>query len=181
MKLHALVSDLATARRAAGGGATILQLRCKGAPTCDLVALGQQMVGLGPPLVVNDDVEAAIALGVMVHLGQLDRGVDRAIAAGIPFGLSASTLEEAVDAAARGASYIGAGPIWATPSKRDAAPPMGLEGLREICRRVSVPVVAIGGIDATNAADCLRAGAAGVAVIRAVEQIEALRAALDSV
>jgi thiamine-phosphate pyrophosphorylase len=77
-----------------------------------------------------------------------------------------------------GAGYIGAGPVWATPSKADAGEPIGLDGLREICQSVSVPVVAIGGIDATNAAECLRAGAAGVAVIRAVADIRELAAAL---
>ena len=79
-----------------------------------------------------------------------------------------------------GADYIGAGPVWATPSKADADPPIGLVGLREICERVSAPVVAIGGIDASNAADCIRAGAAGVAVIRAARDAAALRAAIDA-
>ena len=57
--------------------------------------------------------------------------------------------------------------MWVTPSKEDADPPIGLEGLREIAAAVATPVVAIGGIDASNAADCIRAGAVGVAVIRA--------------
>ena len=59
------------------------------------------------------------------------------------------------------------GPVWATPSKLDADPPIGLAGLRAICAAVAVPVVAIGGIDAANAGACIEAGAAGVAVIRA--------------
>lgn len=180
MRLHALVADVETARRAAAGGATIIQLRCKGAPACDLVALGRQMLDLGPELVINDDVEAAIALRATVHLGQGDTGLERAKEAGIPFGLSASTLAQAVQAEARGAQYIGAGPIWATPSKLDAAPAMGLKGLRDICQALSIPVIAIGGIDASNAADCILAGASGVAVIRAIDQIEALRAAIDA-
>ena len=78
----------------------------------------------------------------------------------------------------RGAGYIGAGPVWDSPSKPDAVPAIGLDGLAEICQSVSVPVVAVGGIDETNAADCLRAGAAGVAVIRAVARIRELAAAL---
>ncbi|HEY2939479.1 MAG TPA: thiamine phosphate synthase, partial [Gaiellaceae bacterium] len=65
-------------------------------------------------------------------------------------------------------------------SKPDADPPIGLEGLAEICSAVSVPVVAIGGIDAANAADCIRAGAAGVAVIRAAADARALRGAIDA-
>ena len=94
-------------------------------------------------------------------------------------GISATKRREAAVAEFSGATYIGAGPIWETPSKPDAASPIGLDGLRDICLSVSIPVVAIGGIDASNAAECIRAGAAGVAVIRAVAEIEALRAAVD--
>jgi thiamine-phosphate pyrophosphorylase len=79
-----------------------------------------------------------------------------------------------------GATYVGAGPIWETPSKPDAAAAIGLDGLRDVCLSVSIPVVAIGGIDSSNAADCIRAGAAGVAVIRAVAEIESLREAVDA-
>jgi thiamine-phosphate pyrophosphorylase len=89
-------------------------------------------------------------------------------------------VEEARTGEARGAGYVGAGPVWATPSKPEADPAIGLEGLAEICRAVSVPVVAIGGIDASNASDCIRAGAAGVAVIRAATDAERLRAAIDA-
>ena len=74
------------------------------------------------------------------------------------------TLDQALEA---DADYLGVGPVWETPSKDDADPAIGLEGLRAICAAVDLPVVAIGGIDASNAADCIRAGAAGVAVIRA--------------
>jgi thiamine-phosphate pyrophosphorylase len=70
--------------------------------------------------------------------------------------------------------------VWATPSKPDADPPIGLDGLAEICSAVSVPVVAIGGVEASNAADCIRAGAAGVAVIRAATDAANLRAAIDA-
>ena len=93
-------------------------------------------------------------------------------------GLSAATLEEALAAEGR-ADYIGAGPVWATPSKPDADPSIGLDGLREICGAVSVPVIAIGGVDASNAAACIRAGAAGVAVIRAARDAAALVRAID--
>ena len=101
-----------------------------------------------------------------VHLGRGDDGAERAKDNGLLLGLSASTLEEAREAESA-AYYIGAGPIWETPSKADADPAIGLTGLSEICAAVRIPVIAIGGIDATNAADCIRAGAAGVAVVRA--------------
>jgi thiamine-phosphate pyrophosphorylase len=179
VRVHAIVSDEETARRAAAGGATVVQLRLKGAPTEEVVALGRALFGLGAELVVNDDVDAALELGCGVHLGQGDAGVERAREAGIPLGISVTKRREAAVAEFSGATYIGAGPIWETPSKPDAAPPIGLDGLRDICLSVAIPVVAIGGIDASNAAECIGAGAAGVAVIRAVAEIEALRAAVD--
>ena len=179
MRLHALVSDEATAWRAAAGGATVVQLRLKGAATSEVVALGRSLTGIDAELVVNDDVEAALELGVGVHLGQGDPGIERAREAGIPLGISVTTRREGAVAEFAGATYLGAGPVWPTPSKPDAAAPIGIDGLRDVCLSVSVPVVAIGGIDAANAADCIRAGAAGVAVIRAVSEIEALRAAVD--
>ncbi len=180
MRVHALVSDAETARRAAAGGATVVQLRLKGAPTAEVVALGRSLADLDAELVVNDDVEAAIALGCGVHLGQADPGIERAREAGIPLGISVTKRREAAVAEFSGATYLGAGPVWETPSKPDAAAPIGVDGLRDVCLSTSLPVVAIGGIDASNAAECIGAGAAGVAVIRAVAEIEALRAAVDA-
>ena len=179
MRLHALVSDEETARRAAAGGASVIQLRLKGAPTEEIVALGLALGDLDLELVVNDDIDAALELGCGVHLGQGDAGIERAHEAGIMLGISATKRREAAVAEFSGATYLGAGPIWETPSKPDAASAIGLDGLRDICLSVSIPVVAIGGIDASNAAACIQAGAAGVAVIRAVAEIEALRAAVD--
>jgi len=175
-----LVSDAETARVAAEGGATVLQVRLKDAPTEAVVALGREIAHLGPQLIVNDDIEAAIELGCGVHLGQDDPGAERAVGAALPLGISARTRREAAVAEYAGATYVGAGPIWTTPSKPDAGEPIGLDGLRDVCLSVSVPVVAIGGIDSTNAADCIRAGASGVAVIRAVAEIRALREAVDA-
>ena len=180
MRLHALVSDLEGARAAAEGGATVIQIRLKGAPTAELVALGRELLQLEPELVVNDDVDAALELGCGVHLGQTDTGVERAAAAGIPLGISAATRREAAVAEFSGATYIGAGPIWATPSKPDAGTPIGLFGLADVCLATQLPVVAIGGIDASNAGDCIRMGAAGVAVIRAVADLRAVRDAVDA-
>jgi len=110
-----------------------------------------------------------------VHLGQADEGADRAWEAGLLLGRSAATVAEAV---ATDADYLGVGPVWETPSKPDAEPPIGLAALAAICAAVDVPVVAIGGIDASNAAACIEAGAAGVAVIRAAADA-ALRKAVD--
>jgi thiamine-phosphate pyrophosphorylase len=184
VKLHVLVDDLETARLAVVGGATVVQWRVKNAPRVDVVERGRATRSLcarhGVPFVVNDDVEAALMLGADgVHLGRDDEGAETAKEHGLMLGLSAATTVEARAADGR-ADYIGAGPVWVTPSKPDADPPIGLDGLRELCAAVSTPVVAIGGVDASNAADCIRAGAAGVAVIRAARDAAALRAAVDA-
>ena len=166
MRVHALVEDLDGARAAVVAGATIVQLRVK-APTAEVVARGDGLAELGVTFVVNDDVDAAIALGADgVHLGRSDAGAERARVAGLLLGRSATNYDEAV-ALAADAHYLGVGPVWETPSKPDADPAIGLEELRRICAAVTVPVVAIGGVDASNAGDCIHAGAAGVAVIRA--------------
>jgi thiamine-phosphate pyrophosphorylase len=184
VKLHVLVDELETARLAVEGGATVVQWRLKDVPRVEVVERGRATRSLcarhGVPFVVNDDVEAALMLGADgVHLGRGDSGAEAARAHGLMLGLSAASLEEA-RAADGQADYIGAGPVWTTPSKPDADPPIGLTGLGEICAAVSTPVVAIGGIDAGNAADCIRAGAAGVAVIRAAREAAALRRAVDA-
>jgi thiamine-phosphate diphosphorylase len=177
VRLHAIVADLETGRAAVAAGATVVQLRLKGATADEVVRAGHGFRELGATFVVNDDVEAALALGADgVHLGQSDEGAERARAAGLLLGRSASTLEQAL---AADADYLGAGPIWATPSKEDADPPIGLAGLRDIALAVPMPVIAIGGVDASNAAACVEAGASGVAVIRAATD-PAVRAVLDA-
>jgi thiamine-phosphate diphosphorylase len=97
------------------------------------------------------------------------------------------TVAEAVQAEREGATYVSLGPIFPTRTKPDAGPVVGLEGLRRVVQAVRIPVVAIGGIDAGNAAEVIAAGAAGVAVIRAVvgqadiaAAARALRAEVDA-
>jgi thiamine-phosphate pyrophosphorylase len=175
VRVHALVEDLETARLAVAAGATVVQLRVK-APTAEVVARGRGFAELGVIFVVNDDVDAAIVLGADgVHLGWLDTGADRVRSMGLLLGRSVASVGQALEA---DADYLGAGPVWDTPSKADADPSIGLAGLAAIAEAVSVPVVAIGGIDASNATDCIRAGASGVAVIRAATDPE-LRKAVD--
>ena len=182
MILHALVDDLAVARRAVEGGATVVQLRLKQLPADEVVRRGRAFRDLcadhGATFVVNDDVETALRLGADgVHLGREDEGLERARAAGLMIGLSAQTLAEARAVDQESPAYIGAGPVWPTPTKSDA-PVLGLDGLRAVCESVTAPVVAIGGIDASNATACLDAGATGVAVVRAAADAAAVRAAL---
>jgi thiamine-phosphate pyrophosphorylase len=184
MRLHALVDDLETARVAAEDGATVLQLRLKDHSTQEVVDEGRAFRHLaalhGVTFVVNDDVEAALHLGADgVHLGRDDPGAEVALEAALMLGISAATVDEAVAGEQLGASYIGAGPVWATPTKPDADPAIGPEGLAAICVAVSIPVVAIGGIDALNAAACIDAGAAGVAVVRAAADARTLSSVID--
>lgn len=179
MRLHAIVTDFEAAVCAVEGGATVIQLRLKGASTGDVIETGRPFVDLPATFVVNDDVEAALTLGADgVHLGRGDPGAERAVEQGLVLGISASNVGEALAGERVGAAYIGAGPVWATPSKPDADAPIGLDGLRTISEAVSIPVVAIGGIDAENAADCIVAGAAGVAVVRAAADSRAVSEAL---
>jgi thiamine-phosphate pyrophosphorylase len=177
--LHAIVSDLETARVAVDGGATVVRLRLKGAATEQLVEVGGAFRELDATFVVNDDVQAAIALDADgVHLGRDDPGAEVALAAGLMLGTSAANVEEAQAGEELGATYVGAGPVWETPTKPDADPAIGLVGLARICDGVSIPVIAIGGVDASNAAECVAAGAAGVAVVRAAADARAVSEAL---
>jgi thiamine-phosphate pyrophosphorylase len=181
VRLHAVVDSVDVAVLAVAGGATVIQLRLKDAGTVARADMGRRLRSLPAILVINDDVEAALRSGADgVHLGQTDRGAERAVAEGLLLGISVAGVDEAEEAQARGARYLGAGPIWATPSKADAAPPVGLAGLADICSVVSIPVIAIGGIDAGNAASCVEAGAAGIAVVRAARDAARVRAAVDA-
>jgi thiamine-phosphate pyrophosphorylase len=181
--LHAIVDDLRVARAAIDGGATHVQLRLKNFSSAEVIDEGRPFRDLcasaGVTFVVNDDVDAAIALEADgVHLGREDEGMERAREANLLLGLSAQTLDEALAADNERPDYLGAGPIWATPIK-PGVPALGLDGLSELCESVVAPVVAIGGVDATNAALCLEAGAVGVAVVRASTDAAAVRTALE--
>jgi thiamine-phosphate pyrophosphorylase len=185
LKLHCIVEDVETAQAAVEGGATVIQLRLKKAATLDVVEAGRPICALckehGVTFVVNDDVEAALALNADgVHLGRGDEGKELAAAAGLLLGISASSIYEAIAAAEQNAAYIGAGPIWDTPTKTDGPSPIGLDGLAALCEAVRIPVIAIGGIDSSNARDCISAGAKGVAVVRASRDARAVLAAVDA-
>ncbi|PTE17327.1 thiamine phosphate synthase [Phaeovulum veldkampii] len=167
---------VATARAAVAGGVTVVQLRDKGAGTSGLIATGRALraalAGTGAALVVNDDVEAAVAIGAGgLHIGQGDMAPAAArarIGAGMALGLSVETVLQAraVDPAV--VDYIGAGPVFATATKADHAPPVGFAGLARIISASPVPAVAIGGLKAAHAGPALAAGARGVAVVSAI-------------
>jgi thiamine-phosphate pyrophosphorylase len=158
------------------GGATMVQLRDKTRPVREVVATGRRLLAItgpaGVPLIVNDRADVALAIGADgVHVGPDDLPVTdarRLLGPDRIVGASAGTIDEAVRAEADGADYIGVGSVFPTASKADAGEAIGPEGVERIRAAVSVPIVAIGGITADNAAAAIRAGAQGVAVIAAV-------------
>jgi thiamine-phosphate pyrophosphorylase len=181
MNVHVVIDDVEVAERAVAGGATVVQVRLKDAGTAARAAMGRRLRHLPAMLVINDDVEAALQCRADgVHLGQTDRGAARALDAGLLLGVSARNLYEAEAAQVIGATYIGAGPVWSTPTKPGAGFPIGIDGLAAICAAVRIPVVAIGGVDAANAGRCIGAGAAGVAVVRAARDAPGVRAAVEA-
>ena len=176
-------ADLAGPRRlvdvaaaAVRGGATMVQLRDKTAATRDLVAQARALVvllaPLGVPLVVNDRVDVALAAGAQgVHVGQGDMAVAdvrRLVEGRLFVGLSVTRLDQVDAPDALAADYLGVGPVFAQTTKLDAAVPLGLEGLATMCRAASRPCLAIGGVDATNAASVLACGVEGLAVVSAI-------------
>ena len=157
------------------GGATFLQLREKELDQASLLAEARELRTIAGryhvPFVVNDSVEAALACGADgVHVGQKDRmgrDVRALIGPDKILGITANTVELAVAAERAGADYIGAGAVFGTTTKQDAKS-LSLETLREICRAVSIPVVAIGGVNADNLPRLAGTGAAGAAVVSAL-------------
>jgi thiamine-phosphate pyrophosphorylase len=158
------------------GGATAVQIREKECPAAEFLDLARRLKALlerfGIPLIVNDAVEIAAACGAAgVHLGQSDASpaeARRHLGPDAIIGLSVETPEQADAASGRDVDYLGVGPVFPTLTKTDAAAPWGVDGVRRLRRRTPMRLVAIGGIDASNAAAVLEAGADGLAVVSAV-------------
>jgi len=171
-------------KAAIAGGATAIQLREKEISTRQFVELGLRLRALtreaGVTFIINDRLDVALAVDADgVHVGQDDMPVAlvrRLIGSERIVGASASGEEGALQAQADGADYLGC-TVFATPTKTDTGPPLGLEGFRRLVERVSIPVVGIGGINAANAAAVMRCGPAGVAVVSAVMAAEDIEAA----
>ena len=169
-------STVEVVRAAIRGGVSCVQLREKGCSTREFMdearLLKALLAGTGVPLFINDRLDVALAVGADgVHLGQNDLAIAdarRLVGNRMIIGISAESVADAIRAEAEGADYIGASPVFTTPTKTDTAPPLGLDGLRAIRRAVQLPLVAIGGINADNAAQVLRAGADGLAVVSAI-------------
>ncbi|MDR0290746.1 MAG: thiamine phosphate synthase [Treponema sp.] len=170
------------------GGVTMVQLREKEAASREFYAIGLAMRELTKrrkvPLVVNDRLDIALAIGADgLHVGQSDLPLEaiRRIAGGRLFvGVSAGTVEKAIQAQADGADYLGAGAVAPTGSKADVSGIIGIEGLCAICAAVRIPVVGIGGINAATAAQVIQSGAAGIAVISSILSQPDIRSAAEN-
>ena len=165
------------------GGATLIQLREKELPFDEFLDEAIEMKALcercNVPLIINDNVEIALRSGADgVHVGQDDmRAVDIRKMAGrnLIVGVTAKTVEQALDAQAAGADYLGSGAVFGSSTKTNARP-MTRETLSAICAAVDIPVVAIGGINRNNISELRGTGISGVAVVSgifAAEDIEA--------
>ena len=162
------------------GGATCVQLREKTASTREFIrealAIKDLLATHQVPLIINDRLDVAMAVDAEgVHLGQKDMALEvaQSIAGGrMLIGISVESLADAIAATEGGADYLGVSPIYDTPTKTDTAPALGLKGLAEIRRTVKTPLVAIGGLNVDNAAEVIRSGADGVAVVSAIVSAE---------
>ncbi|GIL58091.1 hypothetical protein Vafri_12939 [Volvox africanus] len=166
------------------GGATIIQLREKDIDGGDFAREAAAALRVcrqhGVPLVINDRVDVALAVGADgVHVGQSDLPADLVRAMIGPsriLGVSVKNPRQALEAAAAGADYLGAGAVLPTGTKDTDV--IGLEGLAAVCEAAApLPVVSIGGVSAANAADTIRAGCAGIAVVSAIFAAEDVEAA----
>lgn len=170
---HGLVE---TVRLAVAGGATLVQLRDKEASDAELIERGRALKALlaptGVKLIVNDRVEVAIAIGADgLHVGQDDlpaRAARARIGERMILGVSAGDEAEIATVDPAIVDHVGIGPFAATSTKTDASAPLGPARFASLRARLGLPVVAIGGIGEAKAADAIRAGADGVAVVSAI-------------
>ena len=158
------------------GGTTLVQLRDKHADGRALLEQARALKALldpqGIPLIVNDRVDVALAAGAAgCHVGQSDLPAEDARAILGPdaiLGLSIDAVEQARAADPEYVDYIAHGPFGATGTKPDAGAPVGASGIAAVRELSALPLVAIGAIDAGNAAEAIRAGADGIAVVSAI-------------
>ncbi len=165
-----------TVLEAVRGGVTLVQLREKHADTRPFVelacALKAALTPLGVPLLINDRLDVALACGADgVHVGQRDMPcamVRKLLGPSALIGLSVETEAQVLAAGSEDVDYLGVSPVFGTPTKTDTATPWGLAGVQKVRSLSRFPLVAIGGIDVTNAPAVLAAGADGLAVVSAI-------------
>jgi thiamine-phosphate pyrophosphorylase len=163
-------------REAVAAGAEIVQYRNKTADTRRLYEEARLIrdicAGTRSKLIINDRIDIALAVGADgAHIGNEDLPYAesrRLLGRDAIIGVTVHTVAEAVEAEGAGADYLGVSPVFATGTKSDAGAPCGVEMLAAIRRACRVPVVAIGGIDLSNADECIAAGADMLCAISAV-------------
>jgi len=163
-------------KRAVKGGVTMVQLREKELNTHDFIRraieLKKILTNYGIPLIINDRIDIALAVEVDgVHIGQNDMPyefVRKIIPEKMILGLSVETMEQAIEAENYDLDYLSASPLFFTPTKTDINREWGIEGLKQLRRITRHRLIAIGGINASNAGEVIRAGADGVAVVSAI-------------
>lgn len=168
------------------GGVSIVQLREKNNSSLSFYkkasALKQLLNELSIPLIINDRVDIALAVAADgIHIGQDDLPlpvIKQMVPDDMIIGVSVSTLEEAIEAERNGADYIGVGSVFPTKTKQDATL-MAIEDLEEICRSVSIPAVAIGGITADNISSLSDSGLSGTAVVSAIMNADSPKTASE--
>lgn len=161
-------------RSAVAAGVRAVQYREKALDTKKMYeeALALRKICKGALLIINDRVDVALAAGADgVHIGREDssyRLARRLLGKDKIIGVTAHNIEEAKEAERLGADYIGLSPIFKTSTKKDAGRPAGLSLIREVRSSVSIPIIAIGGINLSNAEEAIAAGADGLSAISAV-------------
>lgn len=182
--IYCFADNLELCRKLLDGGAKIIQLREKNIDDRGFYNLAERMLSLVRTyneaiLIINDRVEAALELKADgVHIGQKDENFHKVINR-LPddmiVGVSAHNIKEALDAEQAGATYLGVGAAFSTPTKPDASV-IGIEGLRSIVKAVSVPVVAIGGISLENIQSVIKTGAQFYAIISQINNAKDISA-----
>lgn len=167
------------------GGTTFVQLREKDISSRQFYEYAKEVKSVTDyykiPFVINDRIDIAQAVDADgVHLGQKDISLEIArkiLGKDKIIGISTGNVQQAIEAEKSGADYIGIGTVFFTGTKKDINKPIGIEGLKDIASKVSIPKVAIGGINESNTKDVITAGVDGVAVISAILGKENVREA----
>jgi len=189
-------SVLEKIRVAALAGVDWIQIREKDLPARELLTLAREAVRIaqssaGKALaIVNDRLDVALAAGAAgVHLGGESAPAREVVRwcragnapAGFRIGVSCHNTEETRQAESAGADYAFFGPVFDTPSKRPYGAPQGIVRLKEVSGAVGIPVIAIGGVNEENAAECIGARAAGIAAVRMFQESKNPQALLEAV
>ncbi len=166
--------------KAVAGGVTMVQLREKDASTREFYNLAMQLKvclkQYNVPLIINDRLDIALACNADgLHIGQSDMPYDvarRLLGKDKIIGISVERVQDAIDANCLDVDYIGISPVFGTQTKIDTAMALGIDGVREITHISEHPAVGIGGINAVNAQEIIKAGADGISVVSAIMSAE---------